>query len=116
MLQKIHLKILDKYNQQRWVHFCYIAEDVKKRFAQHCPKMSINTKIRHWACEDFGDTLLVDENDLRLLKLLIKSKYQHKYPELVRETYNKTDRQGWLAIWVTEHLNREIIKEITRCL
>ena len=111
MLQKVHLKLLDRHNQSKWVHFCYISEDVKKRFIKACPKMSINIKIRHWANDDFGAVFLVDDNDLSNLKMLIKAKYKHKYPELFRELSDKTDRQGWIAIWLTEHMEKEITAE-----
>ena len=110
-LQKIQIK-LRRGSRAFWAHLCYVPEEVKANFDS-----KVNTKylpsnhwVEAWAEEDFGWVILgwLSEEELRELKKLIQDKYKDEYPELHLET--NTDRQGWVRVWYTQHMNKELEK------
>ena len=47
--------------------------------------------------------------DITVLKELILDKYSKIFPYLSRPS--KTDRQGWIRVWLSEHMEREMRKK-----
>ena len=104
---KIQCKIGSGVTEQ-WVHFCYVLEEVKKRFDG---VVNINGRasgdwLLKWAGEDYGVTEIITPEDLEELKLAIRDTYRDKYPEIYLES--NTDSQGWLRVWFTHHMEKEL--------
>ena len=103
------IKLLIKVDSSpsQWNHFCYIEESVYNAFVSIGNKGSINSIISRWCKEDFDvDNPALSMEEIQELKDLIKSHYKEKYPEVYRDS--DTDRQGWVRVWVTEHMKKEI--------
>lgn len=92
-----------------WTHLCYIDEELYKRFLDEkkMATVDLNQIISKWCKEDFGINLVVNkQEDLDSLKSVVKAHYESFYPELYRES--KTDRQGWVRIWITKKMKEEL--------
>lgn len=63
--------------------------------------------LRAWAIRDFNvDLSMTTKKDIEVLKALVKDKYRAVYPHLYHQT--RTDRYGWLRLWVTDNMEREL--------
>lgn len=107
-LTKVQIKVKLGRRGFTWVHFCYIPLEVKREFDEYVtPKNQLaNYWITKWAVEDFGKVNLETEQDLANLKNLIRDRYKTEYPELYIES--NTDNQGWLRVWYTKNMEREL--------
>ena len=104
---KVLIKIHDnETDADKWVHLCYIDSDLFSKFVTVASE-PLNEYIREWARVDFKEALSINStDDILKLKALIFKFYKHKYPELCRES--KTDRQGWVRVWITSRLKEEL--------
>lgn len=102
---KIQLK-LSSNGKSYWTHLCYIPKNLVLPFLQLTQNITINTLVTRWAKEDFEIDTLKEEKDLNELRKSIKEHYKKLYPKVYTETF--TDSQGWIRIWCTEHLMKEM--------
>lgn len=112
---KLLLKIQDVTKtpiEFRWVHLCYVDTEVYEEFCETLEPYEnyddeFNGILSRWCAEEFGINLKMNtQEDLNALKELIKNLYRERYPEVYRDS--KTDRQGWIRIWVTQKMRKEI--------
>ena len=96
-----------------WSHFCYVPKDVKDTFDRtvNTEAKTSNHYINLWAKQDF-DCNVTETSDLTMdgfetLKTAIKEKYKNIYPELYMES--NIDTMGWMRLWYTEHMKKEIM-------
>ena len=99
---------MDDSEEFHWIHFCYVDDELYKKFASmYEDQVTLNEILARWCKEDFNIDSKMDKiGDIFQLKELIKDVYKEKYPELFRDS--KTDRQGWTRIWMTEKMREEI--------
>ena len=105
---KILIKLHDGYTT-KWVHLCYVDSELYKEFLQTpVGSKTINELILNWSKNDFGVPLSTLSNmaDLEVVKELIKKTYKALYPDLYRDS--ETDRQGWIRVWITNNMKKEI--------
>lgn len=105
--KKIQFRVMEDTGE-KWVHFCYVSEELKEEFDEKVGKLQRMTNywIVKWAMEDFGITQVDTEDDLQDLKERIKTMYKDMYPELYIDS--NTDQQGWTRVWFTQHMQKEL--------
>lgn len=106
-LKKVQYKI-GVGDKEKWVHFCYIPAELKEEFDEKVNEynMPLGTWVTKWANEDFEIVDIENPDTLDLLRDKIKEKYKHTYPDIYRES--ATDAQGWLRVWVIQHMREEV--------
>lgn len=105
-MEKIQIKAFDKRrNQNFWFHFCYIADDVWKKYSAKFGSANMNNQVKAWLKEDFGIDV-VNMEDVYTSKDLIKQQYAEAYPEVYLHT--EGDRQGWTRVWLTSKITKAI--------
>ena len=111
-MTKLLVKIHDGDGKAaKWVHLCYIDSELFSKFTT-IAQYSTNDYLKQWILEDFGTDVLSEKNDLISSKSLLKfrelicKRYKNQYPDLCRQS--KTDRQGWVRVWVSEHIRKEL--------
>lgn len=112
-LIKFLLKVLDENKDHLvWEHLCYAPKELYLKFLD---KMSIERFemgdfVSKWAKEDFNIELpMTTAKDIAILKELVIDKYSSTYPHLLRRS--STDRQGWLRVWVSSHMEKELQRQ-----
>mgnify|MGYP001007710734 CR=1 FL=1 len=103
--QKIQIKV-NREGNTSWSHFCYVPAELKQEFDATFNHMNPTKWILKWAQEDFKIKKLDTWEDLESLKSRIKNLYKDRYPELYIES--TTDNQGWLRVWYTLHMEKEM--------
>ena len=101
---KLLLKISEN-DKEKWVHLCYILTDLYQRYLkeQDYTGNDLNELLSKWCEADFGTKLSMrSSEDIQTLKDLVHKSAKDKYPEIYFEA--TTDRQGWVRIWVTKHM------------
>lgn len=90
------------------MHFCYVSEELKDLFDEQVNVLGhpANYWIGRWAIEDFEMINITTVEELDELKSLIRKQYQDMYPELYLDSI--IDRQGWLRVWFTKHMEKEL--------
>lgn len=102
---KVLLKI-ENDTGYKWVHLCYVDTKIYEEFKKFCSG-DLNKSLSDWCREDFNTELQVKSSeDLQRLKDLLKEYYQKIYPELYRDS--RTDRQGWIRVWVTDKMRKAV--------
>jgi hypothetical protein len=111
-LSKIQIKIV-RDNNPIWSHFCYVPSDIKNRFDNlvNTQNFLTNYWVALWAHSEFDLFQIDTPESIQTLKETIKNKYRERYPELYVDS--NTDKQGWLRVWYTENMEKEL-KEIGR--
>jgi phenylacetate-coenzyme A ligase PaaK-like adenylate-forming protein len=106
-LQNVMFRAL-REGRYEWVHFCHVPQELKRKFMNITRKLKKSTTvyIRKWAKEDFGVESIETWEQLEELKMRIKNSYRKRYPEIFLD--NEVDRQGWIRVWTTKHIEREI--------
>lgn len=109
-LVKIQTKIVEG-DATRWVHFCYVPQDIKERFDKLCNTLGhlTNYYISVWAYNEFELQDVDTPEGMVTLREAVRGKYKELYPHLFFDSV--TDKQGWLRVWFTENMEREL-KEI----
>ena len=109
-LIKFVLKVLDENRDELvWEHLCYAPDSLYLRFLQekNIERFEMADYISQWAKEDFNIEIpMTTMKDIALLRALIQDKYATVYPHLVRKS--PTDRQGWVRVWVSTHMEKEL--------
>ena len=82
-----------------WFHFCYLPDDVWKKYREHFPNTHIDTQVKAWIYQDFNLKMLSME-DVYTAKDLIKKLYAEVYPDVYLPGC-LGDRQGWSRVWLT---------------
>lgn len=105
--KKIQFRLLEDTGE-KWVHFCYVSEELKEEFDEKVGRLqrTANYWAIKWAMEDFGISQVDTQEQLLDLKERIKNMYKDKYPELYIDS--STDSQGWLRVWYTNHMMKEL--------
>lgn len=108
-LTKVKCRIFREGKHER-VHFCYIDIELRNEFNKIAnPERVLFTDwVERWAAEDFDPAPITTWDDLENLRHKIKELYKNIYPNLFLE--NITDRQGWVRIWCTNHMKKELGK------
>lgn len=109
-LIKFLIKVLDEDSDRlSWEHLCYAPRELYLKFIRDLDldRFQMADFVSQWAKQDFNvDLPMTTKKDIAILKELVFDKYRSVYPHLVREY--KTDRQGWLRIWTTNHMERDL--------
>lgn len=111
-LSKVLIKVL-RGREIKWVHFCYIPQDLYKAFfdAVCNEKSEFGAFLSSWALKDFSVRLNMSTfEDVQKLKALIKSKYMKKYIALYAMSEESLSITGWVRVWVSQHMKAEITK------
>ena len=104
MLKKVQFKLGDG----SWVHFCYVDSELKGDFVTVSDE-SLAPWVKRWAEEDYNLSQVDTPEELAELKEAIRQEYQEKYPELFLPS--RTDNQGWVRVWLTQHIKEELEKD-----
>lgn len=111
-LIKVLIKVLDEdKDKQVWEHVCYAPRDLYLDFIQklELERFEFADFLSRWAKEDFNiDIPMTLSKDIEILRALVLDKYSSAYPHLLRKS--ATDRQGWIRVWVSTHMERELQK------
>lgn len=111
-LIKFLLKVLDENKDKLvWEHLCYAPRELYTKFldTKGIERFEMADWVSQWAKEDFNlDLPMTTAKDIAILKELVLDKYQSVYPHLIRKT--TTDRQGWIRVWVSTHMEKELQK------
>lgn len=110
---KVLVKVLDEnIDKLVWEHVCYCARDVYIGFLRktHIERFELADYITKWAREDFCiDLPMSTVKDVTILRELILDKYKTVYPHIVTHPEDrKYDYQGWVRVWLTEHMKKEL--------
>ena len=112
-ISKLVIKVFDDLDGSlHWMHFCYVNKELYLSFLElmDCDRADLTQFFSKWLKEEFCiDLGMTKRRDIEVLKEIIRDKYRRAHPHLFIE--GTTDRQGWLRIWVSEHME----KEIKRC-
>lgn len=107
---KLNIKVLDNnVDKVRWTHFCYVNRELYNRYLyeNELTSNSMNEVISRWCKEDFNVELMMSSSkDIHLLRALVKDFYKRAHPDLFIDS--RTDRQGWLRLWVTRKMKEEL--------
>lgn len=110
---KVILKVLNEdQDTVRWEHLCYVPSSTYIEFLRRkdITRAEIADWIRIWAHEDFNiDLPMTTLKDMKILKELVQDKYLTVYPHIAKR-YGKMDYQGWLRVWLTAHMEKELLK------
>lgn len=102
-MEKIQIKAFDRRrNQNIWVHFCYIADDIWTAYQNAFGKVNMDSQVKTWLKEEFDFEIATIE-DVYKAKDLIKQVYATTYPDVYLHT--EGDRQGWTRVWLTGKIN-----------
>lgn len=111
-LIKFILKVLDENKDMLvWEHLCYAPASVYLKYLETygLERSEMGEVISRWAREDFNMELpMTTAKDISVLRELVFDKYRSAYPHLVR--HSKTDHQGWIRVWVTTHMERDMMR------
>ena len=109
-LIKVLIKILDENKDKLlWEHLCYAPKDLYLKFINQMgiERFEMADFVSKWAKEDFNiDLPMTTAKDISILKELIFDNYKITYPQLIRQSH--TDHQGWVRIWVSSRMEREL--------
>lgn len=109
-LIKFLIKVLNEDSDKvSWEHICYAPRDLYIKFLCHkdLERYQMADYISKWVKEDFNlDLPMTTRKEIKILHELVADKYQNAYPHLARKS--NTDRQGWMRVWVTTHMEREL--------
>ena len=109
-LIKFLVKVLNEDTDKlSWEHLCYAPRALYLKFLKDkdVDRFQMADFVSRWAKEDFNvDLPMSTAKDITILRELVLDKYHSAYPHLVRKTV--TDRQGWVRVWVTNHMERDL--------
>lgn len=104
-----HSKLLVKVHdgkEQVWRHFSYVPSALVNLYEKNGTKLS--EAILGWVKSDTGVDI-TDYASLLLAKSKIREIYKSKFPDMYLES--DIDRQGWVRLWVIEHIKEELNNE-----
>lgn len=112
--EKILLKLSNStniYGRCEWRHLCYVDKELCDSYLSTTGKTMVDMgkTIVGWCKRDFQkDIKLNTRKSIEELREIIKNHYKTKYPELYHDS--NTDRQGWVRVWITENMKKELEK------
>lgn len=113
-LIKFLVKVLNENTDKlSWEHICYAPRELYLRFLKEkgLERFQMADCVARWAREDFNiDLSMSTYKDIVILRELVLDKYSNAYPHLVRKT--ETDRQGWVRVWVSNHMERDLQRNV----
>ena len=113
-LIKFLVKVLNEdIDKLSWEHLCYAPRDLYLKFLEvkGIERFQMADFVTRWAKEDFNvDLPMTTGKDIAILRELVLDKYSNAYPHLVRKS--ETDRQGWMRVWVTNHMERDLQRNV----
>lgn len=112
---KVMVKLLDTRHWQarrveRWVHVCYVNAELYNLYMAETGMTTAqwNEILTRWCYEEFHyECAMSTTRDLELLKGLVKDRARKIYPDIFYSV-GKTDRQGWMRIWVEKKMREDI--------
>lgn len=114
VLIKFLIKVLNEDTDKlSWEHVCYAPRDLYLKFLAQkgLQRFQMADCVSRWVREDFNTDLpMTTAKDINILRELVLDKYNSAYPHLVRRS--ETDRQGWLRVWVTNHMERDLQRNV----
>lgn len=109
-LIKFLVKVLNEDTDKlSWEHLCYAPRGLYLQFlkTKGLERFQMADYVSRWAQEDFNvDLPMTTAKDIAILRELVLDKYSNAYPHLIRKT--ETDRQGWMRVWVSNHMERDL--------
>lgn len=109
---KVLLKVLDEnIDSLVWEHVCYCSRDVYCKFLKtfHLERFELADYCVRWIKDDFHlDVPMTTVKDVQIMKELIHDRYKVVYPHIFQETKTGLDYQGWVRVWLTEHMKKEM--------
>ena len=112
-LIKFILKVLDENKDKLvWEHLCYAPSNVYLRYPTefNLARNQTGEPVSRWARDDSNLELpMTTAKDISILRELVLDKYSSAYPHLVRKS--RTDHQGWIRVWVTTHMEKDLIRK-----
>lgn len=110
---KVLLKVLDEnIDALVWEHVCYCSRDLYIEFLKkaNIERFELADYFVKWAREDFCiDLPMSTVKDIAILRELILDKYKKIYPHITTNfTKREYDYRGWLGVWLTEHMKKEM--------
>ncbi len=109
-LIKFLLKVLDEnIDKLVWEHLCYAPKGLYLKFIKETgiERFEMADFVAKWAEDDFNIQLSMSTaKDIVILRQLVMDKYQSAYPHLTRRS--RTDHQGWMRVWVSSHMEKEL--------
>lgn len=113
-LIKFLVKVLDENTDKvSWEHICYAPRELYLQFLKKkgLERSQMADYVARWAKEDFNVELaMTTSKDIQILRELVLDKYKSAYPHLMRQT--DTDRQGWMRVWVSNHMERDMNRNV----
>lgn len=113
-LIKFLIKVLDENTDRvSWEHICYAPRELYLRFLERkdIERFQMADYMARWAKEDFNvDLSMTTRRDILILRELVLDKYKNAYPHLIRQT--NTDHQGWMRVWVSNHMERDLQRHV----
>ena len=113
-LIKFLVKVLNEDTDRlSWEHLCYAPRGLYLKFlkVKDIERFQMADFVARWAKEDFNiDLPMATYKDIAILRELVLDKYSSAYPHLVRKS--ETDRQGWMRVWVTNHMERDLNRNV----
>ena len=113
-LIKFLVKVLNEDTDRlSWEHLCYAPRGLYLKFlkVKDLERFQMADFVARWAKEDFNiDLPMSTYKDIAILRELVLDKYSSAYPHLVRKS--ETDRQGWMRVWVTNHMERDLQRNV----
>ena len=111
-LIKFLVKVLNEDTDKlSWEHLCYAPKELYLKFlrVKGLERFQMADFVSSWAREDFNIELPISTyRDIAILRELVLDKYSNAYPHLLRKS--ETDRQGWMRVWVSTHMEKELQK------
>lgn len=111
-LIKFMLKVLDENTDKLvWEHLCYAPNELYLKYLKkfELERWEMADSVCNWAKEDFNiDLPMTTAKDIQILRALVIDKYNSVYPHITRK--NRTDHQGWMRVWVSTHMEKELQK------
>ena len=114
-MKKIMIKVIHEERHGKkgpmWAHVCYVNEEIYRKFFEvfKIERIDFADFLSRWVKEDFNlDMDFTQKNHIRILKELVIDKYKQLYPHMY---YNSvTDNHGWVRVWVSEKMGKELKK------
>ena len=111
-MTKVSVCVLREHRKQV-VHFCYCEHELMEtlKAIKYCP----NTKwVAKWAKKDFNIINFTTYKDVVNLRNRILMDAEDKYPDIFLSSSAENDPQGWVRVWLKQHVKDEIRKHFGR--
>ena len=100
----------EEKNELEYTHFCYIEKrllDYYMRFRGFRFRNEIANDVTDWIHHDFNIELpMTTKKHLIIFRQLIVDKYKTLYPQIFRGDVKNVS--GWIRVWLSEHMEREL--------